>query len=404
MQSPHLQIPRRVDPGPDHEGLPSVPELLRRVRPGAHLDFEPYRTPRGDVLAKLSEGAVRRQLDLNEGPPAPREFVATWLDGLARAALHSYPDEHALDPRRAVADHVGLDVSGERAAEWVAVAAGSVQLYQHVPLAFRADGDPRHNRALVFNPCYGAYHSTIRSSGWMVDRHPSNGDALDVDAMPRAARDSRARLVVLCSPNNPTGEPLSNEVIAEVCAATDGIVMVDQAYGEFGSPTSAITLLPRFPNLVVTGTTSKAFSLAYVRAGWAVATPTLIEAISKVQPPWHVSGPAQLAVALALGPYREQVAANVQAVVAERDRLATYLRWVPGVERVLASAGNFLSFRTRFPAGEVWGALLLRHGVQIRDIAAVMGDPNYLRVSVTNDPADTDLFLHAIRDVLTCAT
>jgi histidinol-phosphate aminotransferase len=400
MHQRHLQMALAPNPDPDLDRLPSAAELLDRVRPGPHLDFDPYRTPRGDVLKDVPAEKVHRRLDLNEGPPAPAALLEAWLAELGRTALHTYPDEHALDSRRAVAAHVGLDVAADDAPDWVAVGAGSVQLYQHVPMAFRHDANPGRNRALVFSPCYGAYHSVIRAAGWTVVRHRSDRDGLDLDAMPRAARDSGAGLVVLCSPNNPTGEPLPNALVAEVCAAAGGIVMVDEAYGEFSSFDSAVALLDRCPNLVVTGTTSKAFSLANLRAGWAVANPRLIEALGRVQTPWHVSGPAQLATTLALGTYRHEVAANVQAVTSERGRLARGLRHVSGVDRVLASEGNFLSFRTKYPAGEVWGALLVRYGIQIRDIAAVMGDPNYLRVSVTNDPDDTDAFLQAIREVL----
>jgi histidinol-phosphate aminotransferase len=402
QQQRHLQMAalRSPHPDPDLDGLPPAAELLGRVRPAPHLDFNPYRTPRGDVLKDVPEEKVRRRLDLNEGPPAPVALLGAWLAELGRTALHTYPDEHALDPRNAIAAHVGLDVAPGDAADWVAVGAGSVQLYQHVPLAFRHDANPGRNRALVFSPCYGAYHSVIRGAGWTVVRHRSDRDGLDLDAMPRAARDSGAGLVVLCSPNNPTGEPLPNALVADVCAAADGIVMCDEAYGEFSSADSAVALLDRCPNLVVTGTTSKAFSLANLRAGWAVANPRLIEALGRVQTPWHVSGPAQLATTLALGTYRHEVAANVQAVTSQRARMAAGLQRVPGVERVLASEGNFLAFRTKYPAGEVWGALLVRYGIQIRDMATVMGDPNYLRVSVTASPADTDVFLQAIGEVL----
>ena len=394
----------------DADGFPSTAELLGRVRPSDHLDYSPYRTPRGDVLAHVPDGITLRRLDLNEGAPAPDGLRAEWLARLTHDPLHVYPDEHAWELRKViarhvgVADHVGIANPDDDAPHYVAVGSGSVQLYQQVPLAFRDTSDPPRDTALVFSPAYGAYYPVVRSTGMQVLRHRFDGDRLDLAAMPGVAQASRAGLVILCSPNNPTGEVIPNPVIAEVCAATDGIVMVDEAYGEFGSA-GAAALLARFPNLIVTGTTSKAFSLARLRVGWAVANPMVIDAISRIQTPWHLSGPAQLAATLALDPslaFSGQVATNVAAVRAERDRLARRLRKIPGVESVLGSEGNFVSFSTTFPAGEVWGALLATHCIQIRDIAAVMGHPRYLRVSVTNNPADTDSFLQAIREVLTC--
>ena len=390
------------------DGFPSTAELLGRVRPSDHLDYPVYRTPRGDVLAHLPNGIALRRLDLNEGAPAPKALRAAWLARLTDDPLHIYPDEHAWELRKVIAKHVGLTVLGvedgdEDAPHYVAVGSGSVQLYQHVPMAFRDTADPTRDAALVFSPAYGAYHPVIRSTGMQVLRHRFDGDRLDLEAMPGIAQASGAGLVILCSPNNPTGEVIPNPVIADICAATDGIVMVDEAYGEFASA-GAVALLARFPNLIVTGTTSKAFSLARLRVGWAVANPMIIDAISRTQTPWHLSGPAQLAATLALDPslpFSGQVAANVALVRTERDRLARRLRKIPGVETVLASEGNFVSFRTSFPAGDVWGALLATHHIQIRDIAAVMGHPRYLRVSVTNNPADTDSFLQAIRAVLT---
>src|SRR5215211_7473402 len=185
----------------DADGFPSTAELLGRVRPSDHLDYSPYRTPRGDVLAHVPDGITLRRLDLNEGAPAPDGLRAEWLARLTHDPLHVYPDEHAWELRKViarhvgVADHVGIANPDDDAPHYVAVGSGSVQLYQQVLL------------------------------------HRFDGDRLDLAAMPGVAQASRAGLVILCSPNNPTGEVIPNPVIAEVCAATDGIVMVDEAYG-----------------------------------------------------------------------------------------------------------------------------------------------------------------------------
>jgi histidinol-phosphate aminotransferase len=327
-------------------------------------------------------------MDLNEGPVAPAGLVEEWLERLKRQPLHVYPDEQALALRTAVAYHVSCEP------DQIALGAGSVQLYQAVPLAFAGRG----RTALVMTPTYGAYFPLVRSTGTTILSRRLDDGPNRLDSMPRLAAETRADMVICCSPNNPTGEILPNEVIAELCAATDGIVMIDEAYGEFGS-SNATALLPRFPNLIVTGSTSKAFSLAYLRAGWAIARPDIIEFLSKVQTPWHISGPAQLAATLALTTYRDEIAGNVSSVVRERDRLGVELRQCQGVKEVLASEGNFLTFKTARVAHEVLAELMAR-GIQIRDMSEVMGSAYHLRVSVTNIRADNDAFLHALSAVL----
>ncbi|HKF00158.1 MAG TPA: aminotransferase class I/II-fold pyridoxal phosphate-dependent enzyme [Actinomycetes bacterium] len=389
MATSHDQAVRARSPGQDPDDpYPPVATLAQRIRPATHLDFQGYSTPRDGALSTAPADAPLRRLDLNEGPAAPPELVEEWLERLKVRALHVYPDEHASTLRAAVAGHVGVEP------DQVAVGAGSVQLYQAVPLAFAGPG----RTALVFTPTYGAYFPTVRSTGTRILARPLGRSARRFDAMPWLAAETGADLVICCSPNNPTGEVIPNDVIADLCAATDGIVMVDEAYGEFGS-SNATALLPRFPNLIVTGSTSKAFSLAFLRAGWATARAEITSVLAKVQTPWHISGPAELAATLALTTYRDEIAANVKDVMRERDRLAVELPRIHGVEEVLPSEGNFVAFRTSRPATDTW-AELLAMGIQIRNLSHIMEDPNYLRVSVTNIAADTDAFMRALAEVL----
>jgi histidinol-phosphate aminotransferase len=227
----------------------------------------------------------------------------------------------------------------------------------------------------------------------MLDR-----DGSHLVAMPKLVDELQPDVVILCSPNNPTGEVLPNEVIAAVCTVAPGLVMVDEAYGPFSSA-DASALLPRFPNLVVTGSSSKAFSLAKLRLGWALAHPKIIRTLRKVQTPWQVSGPAQLAGILALTSYRQDVLANVSAVVRERARVAERLALSAGVMRVLPSEGNFVTFRTYLSADEVHAAFL-RRGIRIRDVSNVMEDCHWSRVSVTACPSETDAFVIAAGEIL----
>ncbi len=371
---------------------PSFDELLTRVRPAAYLPDEEYHTPRGGMQAS-GPGEMPLALDLNEGPAAPLALVEE-LSARIRSDrdLHVYPDEHAIKLRQAVAAHVG---HGD--AEHVAVGPGSVAFYQQIPLAF-GKAPSAGSRVLVFKPAYGAYFPVVASTGARLVAPMLRRDGSHVDAMPKLVHDLQPDVVILCSPNNPTGEVLPNEVIAAVCTVAPGLVMVDEAYGPFSSA-DAPALLSRFPNLVVTGSSSKAFSLAKLRLGWAVAHPKVIRTLRKVQTPWQVSGPAQLAGILALTTYRPDVLANVSAVVWERDRVVGCLTLTAGVEQLLPSEGNFVTFRTHLPASEVHAAFLQR-GIRIRDVSKAMEDRHWSRVSVTACPADTDAFAQAAKEVL----
>jgi histidinol-phosphate aminotransferase len=371
---------------------PPFDELLTRVRPAAHLPEEEYRTPRGGPQA-AGPGCTPLALDLNEGPAAPHALVEE-LSARIRSDrdLHVYPDEQATNLRRAVAAHVG---HGD--AEHVAVGAGSVVFYQQIPLAFGM-GLAAGGRVLVFKPAYGAYFPVVASTGARLVAPMLDRDGSHVEAMPRLVGELQPDVVILCSPNNPTGEVLPNEMIAAVCSHAPGLVMVDEAYGPFSSA-NASALLPRFPNLVVTGSSSKAFSLAKLRLGWALAHPKITRTLRKVQTPWQVSGPAQLAGILALTTYRQEILANIRAVVRERARVIERLTLTSGVVRILPSEGNFVTFRTHLPADEVHAAFLHR-GIRIRNVSHVMEDRHWSRVSITACPAESDAFATVAGEVL----
>jgi histidinol-phosphate aminotransferase len=375
-----------------HGTFPTFEELLTRVRPAGHLPEQEYRTPRGGAPSAVTEDKLLA-LDLNEGPAAPQALTDE-LSARIRSDrdLHVYPDEHARKLRQAIAAHVG---HGDL--DHVAVGPGSVAFYQQVPLAFRV-GAHAAGRVLVFRPAYGAYFPVVASTGVGLVAPMLARDGSHVDAMPRLVQECQPDVVILCSPNNPTGEELPNDLIAAVCGVAPGLVMVDEAYGPFGSA-DATALLPRFPNLVVTASSSKAFSLAKLRLGWAVAHPRIIRAIQKVQTPWQVSGPAQLAGILALTTYRQEVLANVRAVVRERGRVEAHLAGLAGVAQALPSQGNFVTFRTHLPADEVGAGFLLR-GIRIRNVGHVMEDPHWSRVSVTASPDDMRAFACAACEVL----
>ncbi|MCU1659483.1 MAG: histidinol-phosphate aminotransferase, partial [Pseudonocardiales bacterium] len=203
----------------------------------------------------------------------------------------------------------------------------------------------------------------------------------------------RPSVVLLASPNNPTGTALPLEDIEAILEAAPGVVVIDEAYAEFrrdGTP-SALTLLPRFPRLVVTRTMSKAFALAGGRLGYLAAAPAVVDAVRIVRLPYHLSAVSQSVARVALAHAGELLAA-VDELRAERDRTVDWLR-ATGL-RAADSDANFVLFGTFPDRHAVWAGLLDR-GVLIRETGPV----GWLRVSI-GTPDEMAAFRSALEEVL----
>jgi histidinol-phosphate aminotransferase len=249
--------------------------------------------------------------------------------------------------------------------------------------------------ALSFAPTYSMYPEYARDTltDWVVG-HRETDFSLDLDRARALVLETRPAVVLLPSPNNPTGTALPPEAVTTLCeAAPDGVVVVDEAYGEFrraGTP-SALELLPRHRNLVVTRTMSKAFALAGARLGYLAAHPAICDAIRVVRLPYHLSAVTQ-AVALAALRHAPELLGKVDELRVERDGTVAWLR-EQGLE-VADSDANFALFGTFPDRHAVWQGLLDR-GVLIREV----GPDGWLRVSI-GTPGEMAAFRDALEQVL----
>jgi histidinol-phosphate aminotransferase len=207
-------------------------------------------------------------------------------------------------------------------------------------------------------------------------------------------RERRPHVVLLPSPNNPTGTSLPHDVIGALCEVLDdGLLVVDEAYAEFrrrGTP-SALELLASHPNLVVTRTMSKAFALAGARVGYLASSAETCDALRVVRLPYHLSAVTQ-AVARAALRHADELLAAVDELRAERDATVEWLR-AQGFT-VADSDANFVLFGTFADRHATWEALLDR-GVLIRET----GPDGWLRVSI-----GTAAEMAAFREALTAVT
>jgi histidinol-phosphate aminotransferase len=367
MESPRRGVTGGYSPGGD-----TVRDDLK--------DLKPYGAPQIDVPVRLNTNE-------NPYPPSP-ELVRAIADAVARVAgtLNRYPDRDAVELRKNLADYLGHGLTGAQ----VWAANGSNEVIQQLLQAFGGPG----RRALGFDPGYSMHPliARVTCTGW-VDVERDAGFGISVERAARAVADAQPTLVFLTSPNNPTGTAMPLELISAVCEAAPGLVVVDEAYFEFarsGTP-SALSLLPRYPGLVVTRTMSKAFAMAGARVGYLAAAAPLIEKLLVVRLPYHLSSVTQ-AVARAVLEHAAEPLATVARLCSARDSLVNWLRG-RGLA-VADSDANFVLFGEFEDRRAIWQGLLDR-GVLVREV----GPPSWLRVTVGTEEENA-AFCAALEDVL----
>jgi histidinol-phosphate aminotransferase len=360
----------------------------------ANLEDLPLRS---DLQGRKPYGApqlsVPVALNVNENTHRIPEDVAVDIIGRLAAAvldINRYPDREFTSLRQALADYLDADLAVEN----IWAANGSNEVLQHI---FQAFGGPGR-KALGFNPTYSMYGLIAQGTGTdYVDYPRLDRYELTPEHIRSAILAERPNIVMLCSPNNPTGTPLSLSCVEAaydaVSEATGGIVVVDEAYAEFGGVTevSAVSLLPGRERLLVSRTMSKAFAFAGARVGYLAADPAVVDALRLVRLPYHLSAFTQAAAEGALA-HSETMLATVDDIRYQRDRIVIELKAM-GLDPFRSDA-NFVLFGGLEDSNAVFEALLAK-GVLIRNV----GIPGTLRVSAGTE-AETTSFLEALREVL----
>jgi histidinol-phosphate aminotransferase len=358
------------------------------------LDELPIRDElRGELPYGAPQLDVPVALNVNENPyPPGAEVVADMAAAVADAArsLNRYPDRDALALRADLAAYLNADGATGLSVDNVWAANGSNEVMQQVLLAFAGPG----RTVLSFAPTYSMYPEYARDthSSWVAARRAEDF-TIDVDAARAAIAEHRPSVVLLASPNNPTGTALPLFDIEALLEVAPGMVVVDEAYAEFrraGTP-SALSLLPDHPRLVVTRTMSKAFALAGGRLGYLAASAAVVDAVRIVRLPYHLSAVSQAVARVALA-HAASLLAAVDELRAERDRTVDWLRSIglPAAD----SDANFVLFGGLPDRHAVWQGLLDR-GVLIRET----GPDGWLRVSI-GTPEEMSAFRTALEEVL----
>jgi histidinol-phosphate aminotransferase len=319
--------------------------------------------------------------------------VADVADAVADVTrtLNRYPDREFTRLREALAGYLGHGVGPAQ----IWAANGSNEVMLHLLQAFGGPG----RTAVSFAPTYSMYPEYARdtNTSWVTGKREDDF-GLDPGRAVALVKEVQPTVVLLPSPNNPTGTALPLHTVAEVCgaaAANDvpGVVVIDEAYAEFrrvGTP-SALELLAETPNLVVSRTMSKAFALAGGRLGYLAASSAICDALRVVRLPYHLSAVTQ-AVALAALRHADELLARVDDLRGERDRTVDWLRG-RGLT-VADSDANFCLFGRFEDRHAVWQGLLDR-GVLIRET----GPEGWLRVSI-GTPEEMAAFRAALLEVI----
>ncbi len=368
-----MSPPRTGGPAPLGE-----PRREVALRPG-------YHSPQVEVEVRLNT---------NESPePPPPAFVEALAQELHAISLNRYPDREAKALRAALAAHHGVEPAQ------VFCANGSNEAIQCLLLAYGGPGRP----AMMFEPTYALHSHIAALTGTPVVAGRRDDEfKLDPAEVVRTVAAASQRygpgapsVSFLCSPNNPTGGLETPETIRAVLGLVEGIVAVDEAYGQF-APFSALEFLEFEPRLVVVRTFSKTWAMAGLRLGYAVGDPGVIASLFNVALPYHLDALKQAAGRLALG-FDDEMRARVAHIKAERGRVSSALYELGAT--VWPSEANFVLFRVEAREGSALWRGLLEHSVLVRDVSNWPGLEGCLRVTI-GTRRENDRFLLALREVL----
>lgn len=345
-----------------------IEDVLKLARPNI-LGLEAYSTARDDCGSNRPEIF----LDANENP---------YNNGINR-----YPDPHQKALKSRISEIKGI-------------AAGSLFLGngsdEAIDLVYRVFCEPGESNTVSIAPSYGMYEVAAAMNDVEFRKVQLRPDfSMDTEAM-LAATDSKTRLMFICSPNNPTGNSFPAEQIEELLERFGGVIVLDEAYIDFSVRPSLASLVKRYPNLIVLQTLSKAWGMAGLRIGLAIADPAVIALMSKVKYPYNINVLAQKMALMKLDEAAKDKA--VAEIVGQRFRLEKELRKCPEVKGIYSSDANFLLVQFDNP-DEVYERLLAG-GVIVRNRSKVPGCEGCLRITV-GTPAENDRLLRLLASPVT---
>ncbi len=332
------------------------------------------------IAYAAKEIPCRIKLDANESPYCPIAFENLLSKKDLFSSLNRYPDPEAKELKKAFAESLKVKPSN------ILVGNGSDEIITYLISAF---GGP----VLYPVPTFVMYGITSQTLGQKHTPVALDRDFdLNLDRMLKTIKKEKPKLIFLSSPNNPTGNCFSSEKILKIIEASNGIVIVDEAYQPFSGNKGFFPLLGDYPNLAILRTLSK-IGLAGIRIGYLTANEELIEVVDRTRLPYNLGSLSQI-IAIAGLKNKKIIDAQIKMVINERNRLFRELSNIDGV-KPYPSLANFIMFKV--PDAEVICNKLIEYGVLIKNINKVV--KNGLRVTV-GLPEENDIFIASIKKAI----
>jgi histidinol-phosphate aminotransferase len=283
--------------------------------------------------------------------------------------LNRYPDPYQKELKSAVSRIKGIPI------EKIFLGNGSDEI---IDLCFRIFCRPGLDKALTFAPSYGMYQVSASVNDVQIVKIPLDENfRINYNDVKPWLADKKLKLIMICSPNNPTGNCMERSVVEKIIKNFNGIVLLDEAYIDFADETSMKENIEKYQNLIVMQTFSKAFGLASVRVGIALASPRIIHYFNKMKPPYNISTVNQKTVLQRLR--RTEIFKNeVRKIKSERNRLSAELGKLPVIEKIYPSDANFLLVKVT-NAGYIYN-YLVEFGIIVRNRSSMID--NCLRITV----------------------
>jgi histidinol-phosphate aminotransferase len=335
----------------------------------------------------LSPHRASVKLNQNENPwDAPLEIKQETLRRISDRAWSRYPDFTPQRLHERLAEFSGWKPEG------ILAGNGSNELIQAALMVTIGPG----KRVLISEPTFALYRQITTVLGGEVVSLPLTPQlTYDSEALLRAVKSTQPDVIIVCSPNNPTGCVMETSDLEAMLEVATGLVVVDEAYFEFSGQT-AVPLLKRHPKLIVLRTFSKAMAMAALRVGYLLAGPDLVREVAKALLPYNLNAISQAAAEVAVEMFPSKLAPLVHKICSERDRLYGELQRIGGLTAVRSRA-NFMLVRSQVEPRHVFNELLQRD-ILIRDVSKYPLLQDYFRVSV-GTPEENDLLLDALREV-----
>ena len=335
--------------------------------------LEPYSSARDDF-----SGTASVFLDANEN----------FQNMISFDRINRYPDPRSLEVKKAFAKAYGVDVKN------LTIGNGSDEL---IDILYRMFCECKRDSVLIMPPTYGEYKVLAAINDVNIISVVQKPDfTLDIESIKRELDEKAPKLMFLCSPNNPTGASIPLSQVKELAQYNKGITVVDEAYIDFSTNESAISLISENERIVVLRTLSKAWGLAGGRIGIAIASEEITSIMYKVKYPYNIPLPSQLCAIKALNSY-SKVMEEAKKITIERERVRSTLETIDGVEKIFPSDTNFLLVKVK-RANEAYDELSKR-GIIVRNRSKEVLCASCLRITI-GSRAENDLMLSTLKEVL----